>query len=273
MNENALQQARNTAVDLGVKFGPKVVVALLILVAGYFVSRWAGRLVVKLFERLELEPPLRQLLGRVIRLLVIGLFALMALQNLGVELLPLLAGLGLAGAGIALATQGVLSNVAAGLTIIFTKPYRVGEYIMIAGEEGQVKDISLFSTVLGHPDLSRVVIPNRKIAGEILRNYGRIRQLDLSVGVAYRAALDQALGAVQQVLAANPRVLREPAALVQIQALGDSSVQIAIKPWVNVPDYLAASGEIYRAVLQAFRDQDIVIPAPQREVRLLEGRG
>jgi small conductance mechanosensitive channel len=101
----------------------------------------------------------------------------MALQNLGIELLPLIAGLGVAGAGIALAMQGVLSNVAAGLTIIFTRPFRVGEYIAIVSVEGEVLDISLFSTVLDAPDLSQVVIPNRKIVGEILHNYGKIRQV------------------------------------------------------------------------------------------------
>jgi small-conductance mechanosensitive channel len=106
--------------------------------------------------------------------LVFLLFLLMALQNLGIELLPLVAGLGIAGAGIALALQGVLGNVAAGLTIIFTRPFRVGEYISIAGVEGEVRAVSLFNTTLTHADLSSVVIPNRKIAGEILHNYGEI---------------------------------------------------------------------------------------------------
>src|SRR4029077_20628158 len=121
------------------------------------------------------------------RLLVLLLFVIMALQNLGVELLPLIAGLGIAGAGVALAMQGVLSNVAAGLTIIFTKPFRVGEYISIVTEEGRVGTITTFRTTLSHTDRSRIVIPNRKIAGEILHNYGTIRQLDVTVGVAYDA--------------------------------------------------------------------------------------
>jgi small conductance mechanosensitive channel len=121
----------------------------------------------------------------------------MALQNLGVELLPLIAGLGIAGAGIALAMQGVLGNMAAGLTIIFTRPFHVGEYISIVGEEGEVVDISLFSTVLAHPDRSRVVVPNRKIVGEVLHNYGSIRQLDLAVGVGYGAPLEETITALR----------------------------------------------------------------------------
>src|SRR4030095_9927945 len=106
------------------------------------------------------EPPMRDLIMRICKLIVFALFFLVALQNLGIDLLPLLAGLGIVGAGVAFALQGVLGNAAAGLVIIFTRPFRVGEYISIAGEEGVVDVISLFSTTLRHTDLSRVVIPN-----------------------------------------------------------------------------------------------------------------
>ena len=113
----------------------------------------------RLLVRLRLEAPVRSLLVRLAQLVVFGLFAIMALQNLGVELLPLIAGLGVAGAGVALAMQGILGNVAAGLTIIFTQPFHVGDYLSIANEEGEVLDISLFSTTLGHTDRSKVLIP------------------------------------------------------------------------------------------------------------------
>ncbi len=111
--------------------------------------------------RLAIEVSVRTLLVRVVRAFVLGLFVIMALQNLGVELLPMIAGLGVAGAGIALAMQGVLGNVAVGLTFIFTRPFRVGEYMSVVGVEGNVEGIGLFNTVLGHTDLSRVVAPNR----------------------------------------------------------------------------------------------------------------
>lgn len=166
--------------------------------------------------------------------------------------------------------QGVLSNVAAGLTIIFTRPFRVNEYISIAKEEGLVENISLFSTTLSHVDLSRVVIPNRKIAGEILHNYGEIRQINLTVGVAYTTDIGQALGAVEEVLRSNPRVLQEPSPVVQVVTLADSSVNIGVRPWVSVPDYALAIGELNRSVLETFRQQGISIPFPQREVRLLD---
>ena len=265
----ALDQVRATAIDLGMKFGPKLLVAVLILAAGYAVGRWAGRVTGQMLDRFHFEPPVRWLLERIVRVLVLGLFAIMALQNLGVELLPLIAGLGVAGAGIALAMQGVLGNIVAGLTIIFTRPFRVGDYVSIAKEEGEVLDISLSTTTLGHADLSRVVIPNRKIVGEILHNYGKLRQLDVGVGVSYETDLGAAVSTIRDVLQANPRVLKDPVPAVSIARLADSSVRIGINPWVNVADYVAATSEINKAVLETFREQRIVIPMPQREIRML----
>jgi small conductance mechanosensitive channel len=174
-----------------------------------------------------------------------------------------------AGAGVALAMQGVLGNMVAGLTIILTRPFRVGEYISIAKEEGQVEDISLFHTSLTHPDLSRVVIPNRRIVGEVLHNYGQIRQVEVIVRVAYDADLNQVLATIHEMLQANARALKDPAPLIQVIRLADSSVSIAVKPWVNVPDYVAATGEINKALVETFRGRNIVIPFPQQEVRLL----
>ncbi len=266
----ALEHAQNTAIDLAIQFGPKVVVALLIMAAGFYVGRWVGRMTEPMLVKLQLDLTLRQLLIRIMRILVLGLFAIMALQNLGVQLLPLLAGLGVAGAGIALAMQGVLGNLAAGLTIIFTRPFLVGEYISIAEEEGTVEEIKLFNTVLSHPDHSRVVIPNRKIAGEILHNYGTLRQLDVVVGVAYDTDIALALQTIRDLLATHPTILQQPEPVIRVLTLSDFRVQIAICPWVGVGDFIDASSDITQAVLETFRARGIVIPLPQREVRLLD---
>jgi small conductance mechanosensitive channel len=266
---SALEQAQSTAIELAFQFGPKLLTALLILGIGVYVARWAGRLVTKLLAPLELEPPVRQLLVRIAYGLVMALFLVIALQNLGVELLPLIAGLGVAGAGIALAMQGILSNLAAGLTIIFTRPFRVGEYIAITGVEGQVQEINLFNTTLGHSDLSRVVIPNRKIVGEILHNHGRIRQLHVQVGVAYDTDIPSALACVEEALKASSHVLQDPAPQILVSTLADFSINIAVQPWVAACDYGQAVGEVNQAVLAAFRARGIVIPYPQREVRML----
>jgi len=272
MNEHlqTLEHAQQTAIDLAIQFGPKVMVALLIMAAGFYAGRWVGRIADPMLAKLGLDATLRQLLIRIVRIAVLGLFAIMALQNLGVQLLPLLAGLGVAGAGIALAMQGVLGNLAAGLTIIFTRPFLVGEYISIAQEEGTVEAIKLFNTVLSHPDRSRIVIPNRKIAGEILHNYGALRQLDVIVSVAYDTDIKLALQSIHDLLGANAKVLHAPEPVVRVLTLAESGVQIAIRPWVSVVDFIDASSEITQAVLETFRQRGIAIPFPQHEVRLLD---
>jgi small conductance mechanosensitive channel len=267
---DTLTHAKQKLIDLSIEFGPKAATALLIIIAGFFVARWIASVVERWLGKLQLEPPVRQLMLRVVRLIVLALFLIMALQNLGVQLLPLIAGLGVAGAGVALAMQGVLGNLAAGLTIIFTKPFRVGEYVSMVGVEGQVEAIELFNTKLSHPDLSTVVLPNRKIVGDILHNYGKIRQLDVAVGVAYNTDLNAALAAVNDVLKQNQRVLKVPAPIVVVSLLADSSIQIAVKPWVNVPDHVPAGGEVNKAIVEEFRARNISIPFPQREVRLLD---
>ena len=264
-----IDQAKTKLVEMGATFLPMLIKAVLILIVGFFVSRWVIRIVEKWLGRLEMEPPVRQLLLRGCWLVFMGIFVVLALTNLGIDLLPVVAGLGVAGAGIAFAMQGVLGNLFAGLTIIFTKPFRVGEYVSMIGVEGRVDDIKLFNTVLSHPDLSRVVVPNRKIVGEILHNYGKIRQLDVVVGVAYSTDLNAALAAVSDVLNRNGRILNDPAPVVRVATLADSSINIMVKPWVNVPDFGPASGEVNKSIVEEFRARNISIPFPQREIRLL----
>ncbi|MCE9618952.1 MAG: mechanosensitive ion channel [Planctomycetes bacterium] len=264
-----LDKVQTEVIDIAFKFGPKVLVAIFILIVGFLVGRWVGGWTGRMFEKLKLDIAVRRLLERIVRLMVLGLFVIIALQNLGVELLPLLAGLGVAGAGIAFAMQGVLGNIVAGLTIVFTRPFSIGEYISIVGEEGQVEDINTFSTTLSHPDKSRVVIPNRKIVGDILHNYGTIRQLQCVVGVAYDTNLNEALAAINEVLRANARVLAEPAPVVRVSAMADSAISIVAMPWVNVSDYGSAFGEINKAIVEKLRERRIAIPCPQREVRML----
>jgi small conductance mechanosensitive channel len=132
-----------------------------------------------------------------------------------------------------------------------------------------VAAIELFATTLTHPDRSRVVIPNRKIVGEVLHNYGTIRQLDLNVGVAYSTDLEKALKVVNEVLRNNLKVLKEPAPLVGVRELADSSINIAVKPWTAVADYGVTGAAVYQEIVNQFRGRGIEIPFPQREVRLL----
>jgi len=258
-------------VDLVVRYGFQLLGALVILVVGLLFATWAGRVTDRWLARRATEPPMRVLMVRTARIIVLMFALVVALDKFGFQVAPLVAGIGVVGLGIGIALQGVLGNVVAGLSIIFTKPFRVGEYIELLGVQGVVTTIELFSTTLAHPDRSRVVIPNRKVVGEILHNYGTIRQLDLTVGVGYGADLGEALNVAGDVVAKNPRVLREPAPVVAIAGLGEVAVRLAIKPWVSVADYGAAQGELYEAIVEKFRASEIPIPLPQREIRLLNG--
>jgi len=259
----------DVVIEFAIRYGFQVLGAVIVVAVGAIVARWAGKLTQQWLQRQDMEPPVRMLLVKAVQI-VIMLFAVMAaLGQLGVQIAPLLAGVGVAGLGVGLALQGVFSNVVAGLSIIFTKPYRVGEHISLLGVEGDVLAIGLFSTQLVHPDRSRVVIPNRKIVGEILHNFSTIRQVTLTVGVAYRTNLNEALAIVREILNQNPGVLRDPAPAVGISQLGDSAITISVNPWTTVVDYLKVQGELNQAIIERFRAAHIEIPFPQREVRLL----
>ena len=261
MNEQieTLQRIKNNGIDLLMEFGPRVISATVIMIVGFLVARWIGKAFLRAARPLKFDVTLQALLARIVRVAVLLIFVLMALQNLGVQLLPLIAGLGVAGAGIALAMQGVLGNLVAGLTIIFTRPFRVGEYVSMQGVEGRVESITLFSTKLSHADHSIVIVPNRKIVGEIMHNYGTLRQLSLSVSLVYGTNIARATEVVHNLLASNPHVLKDPAPVVGIANLKDVAIEIAIKPWVQIVDAGAAGPEIYSALLEKLRSEGIQI--------------
>lgn len=252
-----------------VRYGFQILGSIIILAAGYFAAGFLAKLVKKLIARFHLEPPVENLIILLSRVVVIAVAAVLAVANLGVNISPLVAGIGVVGVGIGLATQGVLSNVVAGLVIMFAKPFRVTEYIELLGVDGVVEKIDLFSTHLRHFDKSVVVIPNRKIVGEILHNYGTIRQLDLSIGVAYDSDLQKTEAAIRQALNSNPRVRQDIPAAVGVSSLADSSISWSVRPWVNVHDFVAAPGELYSTIMKKLAAAGIEMPYPQREIRIL----
>ena len=256
-------------VDYIILHAGALISALVVVVVGFIVARWIGKLLDRWLTSKAMEPPMRKLLVRILRLLIFALALVVALGTAGMDVTALIAGVGVAGVGIGLAMQGILSNLMAGLTIIFTKPFHFGEYIEIAGVQGQVTSIELFTTTLLHADHSQVIIPNRKIVGEILHNYGHIRQLNLNVGVSYGTNINTAMTIVRGVLSRNARVLKEPTPGVGITMLADSSINFAVCPWTAVADYGPAQTEIYQAIVEQFRANNIQIPYPQREVRTL----
>jgi small conductance mechanosensitive channel len=252
-----------------VDHGMQILTAIVLMGAGVVIARWIGNLIQRWLKSKAYDEPVSNLIVKVVKLLIIAFIGIMALGQMGVQITPLIAGIGVAGVGLSLAMQGVLGNLVAGLTIIFSKPFTIGEYIELLGAYGQVTDIDLFSTTQLHTDNSHVIVPNRKIVGEILHNYGNIRQLDLTAGVAYDVDLTMVLSTVNDILQQNPSVLKEPAPVVGIAALNESSIALAIKPWVKVEDFVPAQAAIYQSVIENFRDKKIEIPAPRRDIHLL----
>lgn len=247
----------------------KIIGGIIILIVGILVSRSVGKIMNRALERRLLDPPLRMLLVRVARWGTLGIALVSALETCGFQMGALIAGISVAGLGVGIAMQGLLSNIIAGLTIIFTKPFRIGEYIAILNCNGVVGSIELTTTTLLKADQSRIVIPNQKIIGEILQNYGVIRQLNLTVGVGYSTDLNVAQGLVREILAGNKRVLKDPAPGLGVASFGDSAINIAIAPFTKLEDMGPAQSEINQAIIERFRAAGIEIPFPQREIRVL----
>ena len=262
--------AKDLTTDLLIRYGFQVLGALVIVAVGALAARWTGLLVDRRLQRRAMEPPMRALLVRALRILILLFAVVMALDKFGFQIAPLVAGIGVAGLGLGLALQGVLANVVAGLTIIFTKPFRVGEYVELLAVSGEVTTIEIFSTTLLHPDRSRVIVPNRKIVGEILHNFGTIRQLHLKIPIPRTADTGAPLRVASDVVAANARVLKDPAPLVGIAELRETSLVLAVEPWVRVADVLAAQRELMETLTQRL-STDAGGYWSQVEVRLVDG--
>lgn len=266
----SLTALKNTFVELAIRYGLQILGALLIVAVGVTIAAHVGRALERWLTRKNtFDVTLRGLIIRGVRFTLLGVTLVVAAEKVGVPVASLIAGLGVAGIGIGLAMQGVLSNLVSGLTILFLKPFRVGEFIDLLNEHGEVVDITLFSTTLRHTDLSLVVIPNRKIVGEILHNYGAKRQLEVKVSIRHDADIGRAIDVATETVLANPRVLKEPEPLVGVRELTDSAITISMRPWVPVVDYELAYLELYRAVAEAYRENGLASALPQREIRIV----
>ena len=240
---------KDLLVDLAVRYGFQVLGALVILGVGAIVAGWLGRLTDRRLQARAMEPPLRMLAVRVLRLVVMLFAVVVALDKFGFQIAPLVAG----------------------LSIILTKPFRVGEFIQIVGVQGEVAVIELFSTTLRHADHSRIIIPNRKLVGEILHNYGTMRQLSLSVTVPHGTDLSAALTTIADLVQRNTRVLKDPSPVIGIGQVLDGGVKLAIGPWVRVPDVGPADSELYQALVEQFATRSISFGTVPTNVRVLNG--
>jgi small conductance mechanosensitive channel len=255
-------------------YGLQILAALII----FFVGRWVARVAAGLVERALLKSKVDATIAKFAKHLTnIGLLVFVviaALARLGVETTQFAVALGAAGLAIGLALQGSLANFASGFLMIVFRPFKVGDFIEAAGVKGVVEEIQIFNTIINTLDNIRVIVPNGQITGGNILNYtaNGTRRVDLVVGVSYEDDLKKAKKVIEDVLAGDDRVLKEPAWTVAVSELGDSSVNFVVRPWVNSSDYWDAYFDITGKVKVALDENDITIPFPQRDVHIKNGR-
>jgi len=251
---------------------PRIAGALAVLAAGLMFANWARRLVRKGLARTNVDPTLVPFLAGVVHVLLIALVAIAAVTTMGVSTTSFVAVLGAAGLAIALAFQGTFSNFAAGVMLLTFRPFKIGDFVDVGGTAGTVKEVGIFTCTLSTPDNVRILVPNSGIFGHTITNYSAndTRRVDLVVGVGYEDDLGTAVRTCMDVVTADARVLADPAPVVAVSELGDSSVNLVVRPWVNASDYWATRWDLTRALKENLEAAGCSIPFPQRDVHLFQ---
>jgi small conductance mechanosensitive channel len=259
----------NMIVDYLVTQSFQVLGAIVVLILGIIIGRKLGNLVVNVCEKKNLDITLSRFFGSCVRIAVIAASVIVALPRVGIEITPFVAAIGAIGLGAGLAVQGVLSNYGAGLTIILTRPFVVGDTIKVQGVTGIVKEVHLSHTVLTNEDNEQITIPNKHIVGEIIHNSQSDSVIELSVGIAYDSDTDQAIKVIQGALSNIDGISEERQPQIGIDQFGDSSIDIAIRVWAKTEQFFETRFRCNAAVFDALNENNIAIPFPQREVRML----
>lgn len=250
-------------------FGGRALTALVILGAGWWLAQRIARLVERAIAARGGDLVLATFLRRVVSIALIVITVVGALDRLGVPIASLLAALGAAGLALALAMRDSLSNLASGVLLVITRPFRAGDFVDVSGQQGRVERIDLLQTVLATVDNRLITLPNAQVMNQPIVNFSARdeRRLDLPVSIAYEDDPARALEVIRKVLDEHPRVLktREPQLLVQ--RFGASSVDLAIRPWVRTSEVLQAQSDILAAIKVALEQAGITIPYPQQVMR------
>lgn len=268
MNHDRLVKLVDFVVEHAVQYGFQVIGAAVILFVGWLLSKILSRMTRRALHEKKIDITIENFIVLLVRWLILGMALLFALGNLGVQIAPLIAGLSVAGVGIGLALQGPLSNYASGVTLIFTKPFKVGDIIDVKGYQGEVVDIALPRTELLGLDGSRIIIPNKHIIGEVIKNFNEYRKLEFNVGVAYDTNVEVAFKVIEDILKDHPLVPNEQLIKVGILSFGDSAINLQALVWVLQSNYLAVRFDVNKAILKEFNLHNIVIPFPQRDVHI-----
>ena len=254
----------------GIDFGINVIIALAIFYFGKMFISLAVRGLRNVMRRQEVDKTLETFVTNLVRMVLLVVVVIAAIGQRGIETTSFIAIFGAAGLAVGLALQGSLSNFAAGVLIVLFRPYRVGDFVEAAGISGSVEKVQILTTVLKTGDNKQIIVPNGQIMDSIITNYSANdkRRVDMVVGVSYGDDLDKVRSTIQELVAADERILAEPACTIAVSALADSSVNFVVRPWVNTADYWNVMFDLTEAIKKRFDKEGISFPFPQQDVHL-----
>ncbi|MDE1464036.1 mechanosensitive ion channel family protein [Spartinivicinus poritis] len=267
--ESALNWVNENS-DILIEYAVQITLAFVVLFIGIRVAKLCGKLTEKAFNSRKVDKAVGSFVSSIVYAIVLAATVLMALSQVGIETTSFIAILGAAGLAVGLALQGSLSNFASGVLIILLRPFRSGDYIEAGGQSGTVTKIEIFSTELRTPDNKVIIMPNSSVMSDAIVNYSRekTRRIDLVIGVGYEANLKEAKQVLSSILDADIRVLKDPGYTVAVLELADSSVNFAVRPWVNTVDYWPTYFDLVEKIKLALDDANISIPFPQMDIHL-----
>ncbi len=253
-------------------WGLKVVGAIAVLIIGRWLAGRIRALTRRALDRTGLDPTLVPFVTSIVYYAILTFVIIAVLGLFGIPTASFIAVLGAAGLAVGLALQGTLANFAAGVMLLVFRPFRVGDYVEAGGTAGSVESIGVFTTTLNTPDNVRIVVPNSAVFGSTIKNYSAndTRRNDIVVGVSYDDDLAVATATIEKVLAADERVLKEPAPVVAVAELADSSVNIVVRPWCKKEDYWGLRFDLTRKLKEELEKAGCSIPYPQRDVHVHE---
>lgn len=252
-------------------YGLRVIYAVVILIVGRWVAKAVTRFIRRIMSK-NVDGTVTNFVASLSYIALLAFVIIAALHQLGIQTTSFIAILGAAGLAIGLALQGSLSNFAAGVLMIIFKPFKDGDYVEGGGTAGTVEKIEIFSTQLITPDNKTVIVPNAKIMGDNIVNYSAkgTRRVDMVFGIGYDDDIDKARELIQEIIASDERILKDPAPVVVVSELGDSSVNLTTRVWSTADDYWGILFDTTEKVKKRFDAENISIPFPQRDVHMYQ---
>ena len=263
------QKLVNIIIDFFVNYSFQVIGAILILVIGILVARSVTSFLFKLFEKKNLDVTLSKFTTAAVKGIIIGFAIIIALGKFGITMAPFIAALAAMAFGASFAIQGPLANYGAGLVIILTRPFVVGNTITVSGVNGVVDEVNLGATILTDEDGVKITIPNKHIVGEILHNSGEKRIVEEIVGISYDSDPEKAIQIIKEALNEFQAISKEPFPQVGIQKFGDSSIEIGLRYWIPTQKYFKTLYQVNLAIYKHLKANNIEIPFPQRDVHIV----